>query len=84
MFSCWGCSPIKQLFDRPTRLIPLTVVLIGSGLALGGMGAVRFRSRLFSFRRTHESNLRLVLVVGTGRAAADLARRGGMQIHHWW
>jgi FlaA1/EpsC-like NDP-sugar epimerase len=59
-----------------TRLIPLTVVLIGSGLALGGMGAVRFRSRLFSFRRSHDLDLRRALVVGSGRAAADLARHG--------
>jgi FlaA1/EpsC-like NDP-sugar epimerase len=71
-----GLMAHQSLFNTSTRLIPLTVVLIGSGLALGGMGAVRFRSRLFSFRRTRDSNLRLVLVVGTGRAAADLARRG--------
>lgn len=71
-----GLLAHQTITDSPTRLIPLTVVLIGSGLALGGMGAVRFRSRLFSFRRSREKNLRLVLVVGTGRAAADLARRG--------
>jgi FlaA1/EpsC-like NDP-sugar epimerase len=59
-----------------TRLVPLTVVMIGSGLALGGMGAVRFRSRLFSFRRALEVEVRRALVVGSGRAAAELARHG--------
>lgn len=67
---------IQQQAEETTRLVPLTVVLIGSGVALGGMGAVRFRSRLFSFRRTHDTDVRRTLVVGTGRAAADLARRG--------
>ena len=71
-----GLLAHQAFTDSPTRLIPLTVVMIGAGLALGGMGAVRFRTRLFSFRRGRELNLRLVLVVGTGRAAADLARRG--------
>ena len=71
-----GLLAHQAAVDGPTRLIPLTVVLIGSGLALGGMGAVRFRSRLFSFRRNRELTVRIVLVVGTGRAAADLARRG--------
>ena len=71
-----GLMAHHAIIGGPTRLIPLTVVLIGSGLALGGMGAVRFRSRLFSFRRNLDLDLRRALVVGSGRAAADLARHG--------
>jgi FlaA1/EpsC-like NDP-sugar epimerase len=71
-----GLLVVQDVTGDSTRLLPVTVVLIGSGLALGGMGAVRFRSRLFSFRRTMERDVRRALVVGTGREAADLARRG--------
>ena len=35
-------------------LVPVMVLVVGAGLTLGGMGAVRFRSRLFSFKRTQE------------------------------
>lgn len=71
-----GLLTIQEVTGSDMRLIPITVILIGSGVALGGMGAVRFRSRLFSFRRTSDRAGRTALVVGTGRAAADLARRG--------
>lgn len=71
-----GLIVIQATSDSTTRLMPLTVVLIGSGIALGGMGAVRFRSRLFSFRRTSDLGARTALVVGTCQAAVDLARRG--------
>ena len=58
-------------------LVPVMVLVVGAGLTLGGMGAVRFRSRLFSFKRTQElPEPAATLVVGTGRAAADLARHG--------
>lgn len=55
--------------------MPLTVMLAGSLVALGGMGALRFRSRLFSFKRSGNlaASVR-ILVVGTGRSAAELAR----------
>ncbi len=71
-----GLIVIQQWNGSNARLMPLTVVLLGSGVALGGMGAVRFRSRLFSFRRTHDPDIRRALIVGTGRAAADLVRQG--------
>lgn len=71
-----GLMAHHAISHSATRLIPVTVVLIGSGLALGGMGAVRFRSRLFSFRRSRDLDLRRALVVGCSRAAADLARHG--------
>lgn len=75
-----GLVVVQRMDGAAMRLIPLTVVLIGSGVALGGMGAVRFRSRLFSFRRSNcGEGARTALVVGTGRAAADLARRGGSE-----
>ena len=58
--------------DRP---IPLSVVVLGSGLTIGFLGVVRFRSRLFSFHRTLKLDSReRVLILGTGKRAADLAR----------
>lgn len=57
--------------------IPIMVLAVGAGLTLGGMGAVRFRTRLFSFRRRDEGEEPVrTLVVGTGRSAAELARHG--------
>lgn len=58
--------------DRP---IPVSVVVLGSGLTIGFLGMVRFRSRLFSFHRTLKLDARdRVLILGTGKRAADLAR----------
>jgi FlaA1/EpsC-like NDP-sugar epimerase len=54
--------------------VPISVIVIGSMLSLGGMGAVRFRSRLFSLRRRASEHR--ALVVGTGLQAAHLARYG--------
>ncbi|MGH8875272.1 MAG: polysaccharide biosynthesis protein, partial [Acidimicrobiia bacterium] len=57
----------------------ISVIVIGALLTLGGMGGVRFRSRLFSFNRLgvrKGQHGRRVLVVGTGRSAVDLARYG--------
>ena len=55
--------------------VPISTVVLGGLLSMLGMGLVRFRSRLFSFRREHgiEGPDR-TLVVGTGRPAADFAR----------
>jgi FlaA1/EpsC-like NDP-sugar epimerase len=53
--------------------IPLTVLVIGPVLATVLMGATRFQSRLFAFRRfrERESGLRVVVVgAGSGGAAA--------------
>ncbi len=56
--------------------VPLMALALGAVLTLGGMGALRFRSRLFSFRRSEGSEPVRTLVIGTGRAAASLARYG--------
>jgi FlaA1/EpsC-like NDP-sugar epimerase len=58
--------------------MPIMAMAVGAGLTLGGMGAARFRSRLFSFkRRGPMEDPPATLVVGTGRNAAQLARYGG-------
>jgi len=54
-------------------VLPVAVVVMGAFLSLAGMGLVRFRSRLFSFRKTGGGNR--ILVVGTGRDAAVFARQ---------
>lgn len=57
------------------ELIPLLVLPVGAGLTLGAMGASRFHTRLFTLHnwKASQDSVR-TLVVGTGRAAADLAR----------
>lgn len=58
-----------------TGPVPISTVVMGGLLSLFGMGLVRFRSRLFSFRRVHgEDGPDRTLVIGTGRPAADFAR----------
>jgi FlaA1/EpsC-like NDP-sugar epimerase len=64
---------LKEVGSEGKLVIPVAVVVVGSFLSLAGMGAVRFRSRLFSFRKTGGGNR--ILIVGTGREAAVLARR---------
>jgi FlaA1/EpsC-like NDP-sugar epimerase len=60
------------------RLVPLSVLAIGGMLTLGFLGIVRFRSRLFSFHRTLQLDSRdRVLILGTGKRAAELARSLG-------
>jgi len=54
-------------------VLPVSVVVVGAFLCLAGMGLVRFRSRLFSFRKSGGGNR--ILVVGTGRDAAVFARQ---------
>jgi len=58
------------------RPLPLSVLVIGVLLTLGGMGALRFWSRLFSFRRMREAGGygERALVVGVGEEAVHLAR----------
>ncbi len=76
-----GLLEYRHLTGGREGLIPLMVLAVGAGLTLGGMGAVRFRTRLFSFRRHGEgAEPERTLVVGTGRAAADLVRHAGSQI----
>ena len=54
--------------------VPLSVVIIGGGLATGLLGLVRFQSRLFALRRRGESGGGRVLIVGAGDAAGALLR----------
>jgi FlaA1/EpsC-like NDP-sugar epimerase len=55
--------------------LPLSVMVFGAVLSLLGFGAVRFQSRLFSFRRrTLSSTVARVLVVGAGRAGSLLLK----------
>lgn len=64
----------RAAFDR-IGPVPIQTVIWGGLLALFGMGLVRFRSRLFSFRRAFgEEGPGRSLVIGTGRSAADFAR----------
>jgi FlaA1/EpsC-like NDP-sugar epimerase len=60
-------------FTPDPIVIPATVVVMGAFLTLAGMGLCRFRSRLFSFRKTGGGSR--ILVVGTGRDAAVFARQ---------
>jgi FlaA1/EpsC-like NDP-sugar epimerase len=55
--------------------LPLSVMVFGAVLSLLGFGAVRFQSRLFSFRRrTISSTVDRVLVVGAGHAGSLLLK----------
>ncbi|MGH8936855.1 MAG: polysaccharide biosynthesis protein [Acidimicrobiia bacterium] len=69
-----------RLFFDVEGPVPLAVVALGAMLTLGGMGAVRFRSRLFSLKRMARqlasAGGRRTLIVGTGRPAVNLARYG--------
>jgi len=66
------------------RVLPLSVIMLGSMITLGFLGAVRFRSRLFSFHRGLKYEARdRVLVLGTSKRAADLVRsvsRGAYEV----
>ena len=67
------------------RLLPLSVLVMGTLLALIGFGAVRFQSRLFGFRRrTAEPGRSQVLIVGAGEAGAmvlkDIQRNPGLRL----
>jgi FlaA1/EpsC-like NDP-sugar epimerase len=55
--------------------MPISVILVGPLLATIVMGAVRFQSRLFAFRRADERGLGLrVAVVGAGAGGAAAVR----------
>ncbi len=55
--------------------IPIGSVALGSLMTMFAMGMVRFRSRLFSFKRgATAAGSQRVLIVGTSKAAADLSR----------
>lgn len=57
------------------RLVPLSVLLVGSMIATAAVGTARFQSRLFAFQRLRRTPVGLrVAVLGAGEAAADLVR----------
>ena len=57
------------------RVLPLSVVGMGSVLAFLGFGAIRFQNRLFAFRRRAVSSGRTrVLLVGAGDAGEMILR----------
>jgi FlaA1/EpsC-like NDP-sugar epimerase len=71
-----GVLLILAWFARNAALgivVPFAVIVVGAGLTLGGMGLVRFRSRMFSFQRGDGDGR--MLVVGTSRDAAAFARQ---------
>jgi FlaA1/EpsC-like NDP-sugar epimerase len=55
--------------------LPLSVMIFGAVLSVMGIGAIRFQSRLFAFRRrTILKDVTRVLVVGAGDAGAMVLR----------
>ncbi len=72
-----GLVTFQEFTSAGVRLIPIGVVVMGATFAFGGMGAVRFRARMFSSRRVVGMvDSAPTLVVGVGHAAAELARMG--------
>jgi FlaA1/EpsC-like NDP-sugar epimerase len=60
-----------QIWSTRLRPMPLSVMILGAILALLGFGAVRFQSRLFSFRRRSlPPTVTRVLLVGAGHAGS--------------
>lgn len=56
------------------RYVPLSVTIIGGGIATGFFGVLRFQSRLFAFRRGALEDATRLLLVGAGNAASSLLR----------
>ena len=54
-------------------VVPYSVVVLGGVLSMGGMGLIRFRSRLFSLKQASGSST--ILIVGQGVEAAMFARQ---------
>jgi FlaA1/EpsC-like NDP-sugar epimerase len=67
---------VGEIWSPGLRPLPLSVVIFGAVLSLLGFGAIRFQSRLFSFRRRSLSppTVARVLVVGAGRAGSLLLK----------
>jgi FlaA1/EpsC-like NDP-sugar epimerase len=66
---------IQFVLDIYPRRVPLSVIVAGGLLTLCFFGAVRFRSRLFSFQKALQLEATgRALILGTDKRAADLAR----------
>jgi FlaA1/EpsC-like NDP-sugar epimerase len=71
-----GIAGIYQLFSE-SAIVPLSVFVIGALLTLGGMGALRFWSRMFSKQRIDEiaaHQQQRALIVGVESDAVHFAR----------
>jgi FlaA1/EpsC-like NDP-sugar epimerase len=67
--------PLQFVLGVNPRQVPLSVIVAGGLLTLFSLGAVRFRSRLFSFQRALQLEATgRALILGTDKRAADLAR----------
>lgn len=65
---------LAVFLGRPTHAIPISVAVLGSGLAMMVFGAIRFQSRLFGFRRrsVEQGGGSRVLLMGAGDAGAQV------------
>jgi FlaA1/EpsC-like NDP-sugar epimerase len=62
-----------SILGREVRLLPLSVVVFGSATVVMALGAIRFQSRLFSFRRRAvDARRKRVLLMGVGEAGAQV------------
>jgi FlaA1/EpsC-like NDP-sugar epimerase len=67
-------TPLADALSDGPRSFPYGVAIVGSFLVLAGMGMIRFRSRLFSLRRSIAEDHSSTLVIGDGKSAADFVR----------
>jgi dTDP-glucose 4,6-dehydratase len=67
-------TPLADALSDGPRSFPSGVAIVGSFLVLAGMGMIRFRSRLFSLRRSIAEDHSSTLVIGDGKSAADFVR----------
>ncbi|MCB1247562.1 MAG: hypothetical protein KDB69_09875 [Acidimicrobiia bacterium] len=71
-----GVAGLYQHFVSPQAIVPLSVLVLGAFLSLGGMGALRFWSRLVSRQRINELHVghHRAVIVGVGTDAVRVAR----------
>jgi FlaA1/EpsC-like NDP-sugar epimerase len=70
-----GTAIVAGIAAPRSNPIPLDVLVMGASFTVIGMGAVRFRSRLFSFNRVQsEAGIPRVLIVGVDAGAARFAQ----------
>ncbi|MDQ3956732.1 MAG: polysaccharide biosynthesis protein [Actinomycetota bacterium] len=70
VFAGGAAAGANLLFEAVTGApLPFSVILLGAAFSLMGYGAIRFQSRLFSFRRNSRREERSrILLVGAGEA----------------